>query len=44
MEYLVQNLDWLAEEIQDFSDDYLIMDCPGFYFAALNYTEPSLYV
>jgi len=29
MEYLVQNLDWLSDQVEDFSDDYLIFDCPG---------------
>lgn len=29
MEYLVDNLDWLADQIGDYSDDYLIFDCPG---------------
>jgi hypothetical protein len=27
--YLLQNLDWLQEKIGDFSEDYLIFDCPG---------------
>lgn len=30
MEYLLQNMDWLEEEIEKFDDDeYLILDCPG---------------
>mmetsp|Transcript_6517 Transcript_6517/g.12285 ORF Transcript_6517/g.12285 Transcript_6517/m.12285 type:complete len:543 (+) Transcript_6517:2023-3651(+) len=30
MEYLLQNMDWLEEEIGKFDDDeYLILDCPG---------------
>lgn len=29
MEHLVENIDWLAEQIQDFDEDYLIFDCPG---------------
>lgn len=28
-EYLLDNLDWLDEEIGDYSDEYLIFDCPG---------------
>lgn len=28
-EYLLNNLDWLDDEIGDYSDDYLIFDCPG---------------
>lgn len=28
-EYLLNNLDWLEEEIGDFNDEYLIFDCPG---------------
>ncbi|KAJ3339969.1 ATP binding protein [Gonapodya sp. JEL0774] len=29
MEYLVDNMEWLDEELQSFDDDYLILDCPG---------------
>ncbi|KAJ3124910.1 GPN-loop GTPase 3 [Nowakowskiella sp. JEL0407] len=29
MEYLVENLDWLEEKLDDYVDDYLIIDCPG---------------
>ncbi|EGR30935.1 hypothetical protein IMG5_121020 [Ichthyophthirius multifiliis] len=30
MEYLLQNLDWLEEQLSDLaSDDYVIFDCPG---------------
>ncbi|KAG5420151.1 hypothetical protein I9W82_002031 [Candida metapsilosis] len=28
-EYLLQNLDWLDEEIGDYNDEYLIFDMPG---------------
>ncbi|KAH3665601.1 hypothetical protein OGAPHI_003789 [Ogataea philodendri] len=28
-EFLLDNLDWLDEQIGDYSDDYLIFDCPG---------------
>ncbi|CAH2351412.1 GPN-loop GTPase 3 [[Candida] railenensis] len=28
-EFLLNNLDWLDEEIGDFNDEYLIFDCPG---------------
>jgi len=28
-EYLLQNMDWLDEELGEFEDDYLIVDCPG---------------
>lgn len=28
-EYLLNNLDWLQEEIGDYNDEYLIFDCPG---------------
>lgn len=27
--YLLQNMDWLEEEVGEFEDDYLIIDCPG---------------
>lgn len=30
MEYLLTNLDWLQNELEDFGDDdYLLLDCPG---------------
>ncbi|KAJ3353449.1 GPN-loop GTPase 3 [Kappamyces sp. JEL0680] len=29
MEYLMENLDWLEEQLGDFEDDNLIVDCPG---------------
>lgn len=28
-EFLLNNLDWLDEQIGDYTDDYLIFDCPG---------------
>lgn len=28
-EYLLQNIDWLEEELGGYDDDYLIFDCPG---------------
>ncbi|RDB15117.1 GPN-loop GTPase 3 [Hypsizygus marmoreus] len=28
-EYLMQNMDWLEEELGGFDDDYLVIDCPG---------------
>ena len=33
--YLLENIDWLEEELGGFDDDYLIIDCPGsFLFAS----------
>ncbi|KAI9325040.1 GPN-loop GTPase [Zopfochytrium polystomum] len=29
MEYLINNIDWLEDQIENFEDDYLIIDCPG---------------
>jgi len=29
MEYLINNMDWFLDELGDFDDDYLIIDCPG---------------
>jgi GTPase SAR1 family protein len=29
MEFLMNNIDWLEEELGAFEDDYLIFDCPG---------------
>ncbi|GAB1600065.1 GPN-loop GTPase 3-like [Argonauta hians] len=29
MEYLAENMDWLAEQLDDIEDDYIIFDCPG---------------
>lgn len=28
-EYLLENLDWLEEQLGSFEDDFLIIDCPG---------------
>ncbi|MCO5556280.1 hypothetical protein L7F22_009826 [Adiantum nelumboides] len=28
-EYLMENLDWLSDQLSEYSDDYLIIDCPG---------------
>lgn len=27
--YLLQNLEWLDEELGEYEDDYLFIDCPG---------------
>jgi len=29
MEYLVENLEWLHEQLNEGEDDYFIFDCPG---------------
>ncbi|KAJ3278691.1 ATP binding protein [Borealophlyctis nickersoniae] len=29
LEFLVNNMDWLEEELANYEDDYLIIDCPG---------------
>lgn len=29
MEFLMNNIDWLEDEVGSYSDDYLIIDCPG---------------
>ncbi len=29
LEYLIQNLDWLEDALDDFEDDYVIIDLPG---------------
>ncbi|PFH51450.1 hypothetical protein AMATHDRAFT_3104 [Amanita thiersii Skay4041] len=28
-EYLLENMDWLEEELGEYDEDYLIIDCPG---------------
>lgn len=28
-EYLMENLDWLSDQLSEYNDDYLIIDCPG---------------
>ena len=33
--YLLQNMDWLEEELGGFEDDYLIFDCPGMHSVSL---------
>ena len=27
--YLLENMDWFEEELGEYDDDYLIIDCPG---------------
>ena len=27
--YLMENMDWLEEELGGYEDDYLVIDCPG---------------
>ncbi|ORX43122.1 hypothetical protein BCR36DRAFT_586802 [Piromyces finnis] len=29
MEFLINNINWLEEELNNYEDDYLIFDCPG---------------
>jgi GTPase SAR1 family protein len=29
MEYLLDNIEWLADTLGDFPDDYILFDCPG---------------
>eukprot|EP00126_Sphaerothecum_destruens_P000185 Sdes_comp10228_c0_seq1m1851 len=29
MEYLIENIEWLQEQLGDFDEDYLLFDCPG---------------
>lgn len=29
MEFLMNNIDWLEDEVGSYTDDYLIIDCPG---------------
>lgn len=29
MEYMVKNFSWFEDQIDDYSDDYLVIDCPG---------------
>ncbi|RKO91944.1 GPN-loop GTPase, partial [Blyttiomyces helicus] len=29
LEFLVNNMDWFEEELENYEDDYLIIDCPG---------------
>ena len=30
MEHLIDNIDWLLQELQEFSDDsFVLFDCPG---------------
>jgi hypothetical protein len=38
--YLLQNMDWLEEELGGFEDDYLIFDCPGVFASSI----PSLII
>jgi Conserved hypothetical ATP binding protein len=34
--YLLQNMDWLEEELGGYEDDYLIIDCPGLFPSILD--------
>lgn len=29
LRYLMDNIDWLSEQLSEYNDDYLIIDCPG---------------
>jgi GTPase SAR1 family protein len=29
LEYLIQNLDWLEQQLGQYDDDYILFDCPG---------------
>lgn len=29
MEFLLENLEWFEEQLGDYEDDYLLLDCPG---------------
>lgn len=30
MEYLIENIDWLIDELQEFAEDsFVLFDCPG---------------
>lgn len=29
LEFLLENLNWLEEQLQDVDDDYILFDCPG---------------
>ena len=45
MEYLLDNMDWLKDELDKFDDDeYIIFDCPGQVrvFVGINLLPPDL--
>ena len=29
MEFLLENLDWLEEQLEEVEEDYILFDCPG---------------
>lgn len=35
MEYLLQNMDWLHEQMDEVDDDYYLFDCPGAFAKSL---------
>ena len=39
--YLLENMDWLEEELGEYEDDYLVFDCPGMLIAALRFYQAS---
>lgn len=42
--YLMQNMDWLEEELGGYDDDYLVIDCPGaLYYLCFPETELTFY-
>jgi GTPase SAR1 family protein len=41
-EYLLENLDWLDEQLGGFEDDYLIIDCPGEWSKERNKTRLAI--
>jgi hypothetical protein len=39
--YLLQNMDWLEEELGGYDDDYLIFDCPGQHSFTCSFLDPD---
>jgi hypothetical protein len=43
--YLMQNMDWLEEELGGYDDDYLVFDCPGaLYYFCFPGTDLTFYL
>lgn len=35
--HLIENIEWLQDQLDDFADDYLVFDCPGNNYFKLYY-------
>ena len=43
MEYLIENLDWLKDQLDEVEEDYILFDCPGKQKLLYQYSQFSTY-